>query len=120
MNKKINFAELAQKLHVKILSPKSVINDKWFIGSALQSVDFKNFKRGIYFYEQPTIWTRMLDVEIINPYWEIKNDTTNFLIVNESEYQQISLLKEILKFYLDKTNEKKDTLYFFGEPWSLL
>ena len=120
MNKKINFAELAKKLHVKILSPKSVINDKWFIGSALQSVDFKNFKRGIYFYEQPTIWTRMLDVEIINPYWEIKNDTTNFLIVNESEYQQISLLKEILKFYLDKTNEKKDTLYFFGEPWSLL
>lgn len=120
MYKKIDFAILAKSLNANFLKNTGVTLGHWFVGSALQAINFKELKQGIYYYEQPTIWTRMLQSDIVNPYWEIKNDTVNFLVVNESEEKQVNLLNKVLGFYLERVNENNDSVYFFGQPWTLL
>lgn len=55
-----------EKYHCRDISSKKITKDKWFIGSALQSVNYTDLSSGYYYYNQPTIWTRMLSVDPVN------------------------------------------------------
>lgn len=93
------------------ISYDKITKGRWFIGSALQAVDYQNLSEGYYYYKQPTIWTRMLDVDPVNPYWEIHNETENFLLVNKSNEEAVDILQDILFHIIPEGVQ----LYSFGK-----
>ncbi|MBC1474398.1 hypothetical protein HB852_07185 [Listeria grandensis] len=79
------------------ISSNTVFNGDWFIGSALASIPFKTLECGKYYYEQDTVWTRMLDVKEINLYWETHNESMNFLsICKTTESYDYRLINDVL------------------------
>ncbi|CAM2746605.1 hypothetical protein [Fructilactobacillus fructivorans] len=109
------FEEVADSLYASNISSHTIFHDKWFIGSALQSIDYANLPRGTYYYQQPTIWTKVLKMKAINPYWEIQNDTENFLCINESKEKMSLVFSLFIEFYLTNNNFKLDSLVIFGD-----
>ena len=91
------FSEIIKEYDIVTLKDKGFLRDEWFIGSALMAHDYENLSEGIYFYSQETIWTRVLELEHINPYWEIYNQTYNFLLVNSQDSLIINFLTKLLK-----------------------
>lgn len=91
------YAEIVKKYKVIERTSASFLKEEWFVGSALMGQDFKQFKEGIYTYRQETIWTKVLELERINPYWEIYNRTSNFLLVDQPDTLALSFLLDLLK-----------------------
>lgn len=91
------FSKIIKKYDIVTLKDNGFLRDDWFIGSALMAHDYKNLKEGIYFYSQETIWTRILELEYINPYWEIYNQTYNFLLVNKQDLLAMNFLTNLLR-----------------------
>ncbi|HGR8123398.1 TPA: hypothetical protein ACL6IK_001757, partial [Streptococcus pneumoniae] len=91
------FSEIIKKYDIVTLKDSGFLRGDWFIGSALMAHDYESLKEGIYFYPQETIWTRILDLEYINPYWEIYNQTYNFLLVNKQDSLAMNFLTSLLR-----------------------
>lgn len=106
--------EVFKKYQCEDLTTYELTQGKWFIGSALQAVAYPDLNKGCYYYHQPTIWTRMLQVDPINPYWEIHNETENFLLVDGSNKEATALLEDVLTEYFQKKSKKPLKLYSFG------
>ena len=103
-----------EKYQCQDITTHKLTQGKWFIGSALQAIDYPNLVKGRYYYQQPTIWTRMLQVDPINPYWEIHNETENFLLVDSSKKEATAFLESVLAEYLQKQVSGPLKLYSFG------
>ncbi len=95
----IGWSDINSHFKVMDVTSNKLVADKWFIGSALMGIDFRNLAAGNYFYSQDTIWTRMLDISEINPYWEIHNVTSNYLSVDNND--GVSVLISILQSVRD-------------------
>ena len=91
------YTEILNKYEIFKLRENGFVNNEWFVGSALMGHNFKQFREGIYYYYQETIWTRVLDLECINPYWEIYNRTYNFLLVDKPCSLAINFLLDVLE-----------------------
>ncbi|RLK63980.1 hypothetical protein D3H64_01640 [Atopobacter sp. AH10] len=105
------YSEILNTYEVIELQNNGFTKNEWFIGSALMGQDFSQLREGAYFYYQETIWTKVLELESINPYWEIYNRTDNFLLVDKGSSFEIEFLLDVLteiKKYLAKELE-----YFF-------
>ena len=100
------------------ISSNDINRSKWFIGSALMGQNFEELPSGQYFYEQDTIWSRVLDMNQINPYWEIHNRTKNFLMKNQSIEQSMDILIE----YIRKLNivSSNDDIYFITDDSQII
>lgn len=105
------YRSMLKKYPVIELPAASFFKDDWFVGSALMGQDFKAFKKGIYAYNQETIWTKVLDLERLNPYWEIYNRTSNFLLVDQDDAFSFSFLVDFLEEI--KTSFSKAFTFFF-------
>ncbi len=104
-----------EKYHCRDISSKKITKDKWFIGSALQSVNYTDLSSGYYYYNQPTIWTRMLSVDPVNPYWEVHNETENFLLIDRSNAEIVYFLQSVLATYVQEKLGECIKLYSFGK-----
>lgn len=103
-----------KKYQCQELTTHKLTQGKWFIGSALQAIAYPDLTKGCYYYRQPTIWTRMLQVDPINPYWEIHNETENFLLVDGSIKEATALLEDVLAEYFQKKIKRPLKFYSFG------
>lgn len=83
------------------ISSNSILRGKWFVGSALMGTEYQKLECGNYYYFQDTIWSKVLNITEINPYWEIYNRTFNVLLIN-SNYTN---MQEIITYFLDKLSE---------------
>lgn len=104
----INYQKLIPYKEMVNISSNSIFRENWFIGSALMSVDYKNLPTGSYYYFQETVWSKILNLRNINPYWEIHNRTFNVLLVNSS-------IKESLNFFYDFLNNLKSEILCKGK-----
>lgn len=80
-----NYKKLIPIRDFKDITSNSILKGEWFVGSALTGVDYARLETGCYFYYQDTIWSKIIDMEQVNPYWEIFNQTFNVLLVNCSK-----------------------------------
>ena len=94
---RIDLEELNMEHNIIDISKNTICRNKWFIGSALFSQDLASIESGCFYYEQNTIWTKRLNVENINPYWEIYNRTINYLLVNQNSNICITIFQNFLK-----------------------
>lgn len=86
------------------ISSNSILRGKWFVGSALMGTEFQKLKSGNYYYFQDTIWSKVLNIAEINPYWEIYNRTFNVLLI-DSDFAN---MEKIVTYFLNKLSELVD------------
>lgn len=81
---KLNSSYMLEKdTSIKDITDNNIFRSEWFVGSSLMSKNFEELPNGRFFYFQDTIWSKILDMPYINPYWEIHNRTENFLFKNQ-------------------------------------
>lgn len=105
----INLNEFTYKNKFEDITNGGLLKDDWFVGSALNGIDFKNLKKGQYYYFQETLWSRILNLDEINTYWRLHNETYNYLIVDGDftkiladfiRYMSVNLNIELTDFYI--------------------
>ncbi|WP_068268138.1 hypothetical protein [Caviibacter abscessus] len=76
--------------------------------------DFKNLKDGKYYYNQSTIWSKVINIEPINPYWEIYNNIDSYLFKN-LEYENLKeMYFNFFDFLLKKLELNKNDFIFIS------
>ena len=94
----------------EILERSNIVQEGWFIGSALQTINLDAIFNG---YKAAgsinTIWTRHLNVLPPNFYWEIHNQLYQLLYVGN--YSCFDLLGNFLDFLLDIFSLDKSNIF---------
>ena len=109
------FQEIIDKNNVITITHNEIYKEGWFIGSALMGQDFKNLSQNKYFYKQDTVWTKVIDLKKISPYWEIHNKTLNFLFVDQHLDTSLNLLNDILKVLKEESGNSKLQFIYITE-----
>lgn len=110
----INYENLIPKDSMLNISKGSIVNGKWFIGSALMGVNYLSLEQGNYYYYQDTIWARAIEMEKINPYWEIYNRTFNVLLINYRNADLYKFIKSFMENLLEEIAIDKKSCFFLS------
>ena len=109
------FQEIIDKNNVITITHNEIYKEGWFIGSALMGQDFKNLSQNKYVYKQDTVWTKVIDLKKISPYWEIHIKTVKFLFVDQHLDTSLNLLNDILKVLKEESGNSKLQFIYITE-----
>ncbi|CAM3119661.1 hypothetical protein STFE110948_02975 [Streptobacillus felis] len=116
----INFDLFNKENGIKKIKSESIENGEWFIGSAIMAHDIENMNDGFFFYNQATIWSKVINIERINPYWEIYNNIDTFLLKNIENKKLKRFFKNFIDYFINELKIGKEDIVFISSDENLI
>lgn len=116
----VDYSLFNMKNNIKILSNNCIENDKWFIGSAIMAHDIRKLGIGSYYFNQSTIWARSINIDRINPYWEIYNNIDTYIFKNLCDLKLEKIFINFLDFFLENMTLNKEHLIFISSDYNFI